>query len=297
MDVAITGSSGLIGTAVTAVLEARGDRVRPVVRRAARSGEVAWDIDAGTIALDALEGIDAVIHLAGAGIGDKRWNEDRKRVITESRTKGTALLANALTKLDTPPPVFLSASGVGWYGGNRGDVKLPETSSAGTDYKAEICIAWENAAQPAIDAGIRTVFLRTGLVLTADGGAVREALPFFKAGIAGRFGKGTQWWPWISMTDQLAAMLFLLDNPGVYGPVNLAAPNPVTNAEYTKAFGRAVNRPTWIPTPRFAADLKLGREGTEAIVLASTRAIPEVLLGAGFEFAHPTIDEAFASIF
>lgn len=295
MDVAITGSSGLIGTAIAKELELRGDRVRRVVRRTAGPGEVGWDIDAGIIDVEALEGVDGVIHLAGAGIGDKRWTEERKREITESRTLGTSLLADALTKLRQPPAVFLSGSAVGWYGGDRGDELLTESATPGTDYKAGICIAWEQAAQPAVDAGIRTVFLRTGIVLTADGGVVRESLPFFKLGIAGRFGAGDQWWAWISMADQLAAMLFLLDNP-VAGPVNLTAPNPVTNVDYTKAFGRAVNRPTWLPTPRFAADLKLGREGTEAIVLASTRAVPDALLGAGFEFSHPTIDEAFAAI-
>ncbi len=294
MKVAVTGSSGFIGSALIPLLTARGDDVIRVKRDAAEKPDIRWDIDAGTIDAEGLEGVDAVIHLAGEGIGDRRWTDAHERRVKQSRVAGTTLLAETLASLAMAPRVLLSGSAIGWYG-ERGNETLTEASGPGTEVKAEICTAWENAASPAVDAGIRTVFLRTGMVLSPDGGALGEALPFFKLGLMGRFGDGRQWWAWISMEDQLRAMLFLLDNE-ISGPVNLVAPHPVTNSEYTKTVGSALHRPTLIPTPRFALNLRLGAKGAQAVALTSAKVIPEVLLEHGFTFRHPHLEGALASM-
>jgi len=282
MKVAITGSSGLIGTALRQALVARGDSVTRVVRGNPSSDDVLWDIEAGEIESAKLEGVDAVVHLAGEGIGESKWSPEQKAKILESRTLGTALIAGAIAGLADKPQVFLSGSAMGFYG-NRGDF-LPD-----------LCTAWEAAAAPALDAGIRTAFLRTGLVLSAEGGALKEQLPFFKLGIGGKIGDGSQYWSWISITDHVNAMLHLLDTD-IAGPVNMTAPNPSTNAEFTKALGKALGRPTFLPTPKPAVQLRLGKECAQALLYDSARIIPEVLVDSGFSFTHETIDDAFAAI-
>ena len=294
MKVAITGSSGLIGSALITALEARGDEVVRVVRSNAGPTDCAWDIYAGTIDADALAGVDAVVHLAGEGIGEKKWSDDQKKKVLESRTMGTALIAETIASLDPKPTVFVSGSAIGFYG-NRGDTKVTERDERGSGFLSDVTTAWEQAAQPAIDAGIRTAMIRTGVVLSTAGGALKEQLPFFKMGIGGKIGNGKQYWSWISITDQINAMLHILDND-ISGPVNLTAPNPSTNAEFTKALGKALGRPTFLPTPKPAVQLRLGKEAAEEMLYFSTRVIPEVLLDSGFSFAHPTIDDAFAAV-
>ncbi len=294
MRVAITGSSGLIGTALRKALAERGDDVVRVVRSNAGAGDALWDIDAGTIDSDALAGVDAVVHLAGAGIGDSRWSDEHKKAVMDSRKIGTALIAEAIAGLETKPSVFVSGSAIGIYG-DRGSEQLREDADAGTGFLAEVVEAWEAAAQPAVDAGIRTAFIRTGIVLSSEGGALKEQLPFFKLGVGGKIGDGSQYWSWISITDQVNAILHIIDGD-LSGPVNLTAPNPSTNAEFTSALGKALGRPTFLPTPRFALDLRLGKEAVDEMLYASARVMPGALIDDGFSFAHPTIDEAFEAV-
>lgn len=294
MLVAITGSSGLIGTALRAALKDRGDKVVRIVRSSPGPADATWDIGAGTIDVDAMRGVDAVVHLAGAGIGDAKWSPEYKRELTESRTLSTALLADTLAGLDPLPSVFVSGSAMGYYG-DRGDEELREQSDPGTGFLPDMVQAWEAAAQPAVDAGIRTAFIRTGLVLSAEGGALKEQLPFFKMGIGGKIGDGSQYWSWISITDQVNAILHIIDGD-LSGPVNLTAPNPSTNAEFTTALGKALGRPTFMPTPRFAVDIRLGKEAAQDMLYGSAKVLPGALVDSGFTFAHPTIDEAFEAV-
>ena len=296
MDVAVTGSSGLIGSALVRSLEADGHTVVPVVRRPARPGErvVAWDPAAGTIDAAALEGLDAVVHLAGEGIAEKRWSAEQKRRILDSRTHGTVLLAGALAGLERPPGVLLSGSAIGYYG-DRGDEVLTEASTPGDIFLSEVCVAWEAAAQAAVEAGIRTAHLRTGIVLDAGGGALAKTLPLFKLGLGGRLGPGTQWWSWISLADEVSAIRFLLEAE-VAGPVNLTGPAPVTNADFTTALGRVLGRPTALPVPRFGPKLLLGGELAEQLLFASQRVLPSVLEQAGFRFAHPDVETALRAV-
>lgn len=294
MRVAITGSSGLIGTALRRALTERGDEIVRVVRSNPGATDVLWDIKAGTIDAESLDGVDAVVHLAGEGIGEKKWSEEQKAKIYNSRIDGTTLLSNALANLSNPPSVFVCGSAMGIYG-DRGADKMTETSAPGTGFLAEVTKDWEAAAAPAIDAGIRTVFPRTGIVLSTEGGALKEQLPFFKIGIGGKIGDGTQYWSWISMPDYIRALLHLIDSD-LSGPVNLTAPNPSTNAEFTKALGKALGRPTFLPTPKPAVIIRLGAECAQALLYDSTRVIPQVLLDSGFEFEHANIDDAFAAV-
>ncbi len=296
MDVAITGSSGLIGTRLRADLAAAGHRPIRLVRRAPAAGadEIRWDPAAGDIDAASLEGVDAVVHLAGAGIGDEKWTDERKRLVLESRTKSTRLLAETLAGLDRPPARFLSGSAIGWYG-DRGDEVLTETSDHGTGYLADVCIAWENEAKPAIDAGIPTAFLRTGLVQSAEGGSLAKSLLPFKLGIGGKFGSGDQWWAWITIDDQVGAIMHLLGSE-LTGPVNLTAPEPVTNAVYTKALGKVLNRPTLIPIPMIGPKLLLGAEAAEALILTSARVEPNALEVDGYAFAHRDIETGLRAV-
>jgi uncharacterized protein len=292
MRIAITGSSGLIGGGLTHALEADGHQVLRVVRSgsSAPPGSVRWDIDRGEIDTAGLEGLDGVVHLAGEGIGEKRWTEDQKRKILESRTKGTQLLADALASLDAKPPVLVSGAAVGVYG-NRGDEQLTEASPPGTGFLAEVVVAWEAAATPAEAAGIRVPRIRTGIVLDADGGALPRMARLCRFGILGKLGSGRQWMSWISLADEVAAIRFLLaPDCGVQGPVNLTAPGPVTNEVFTKALGRALHRPTFLPVPSFGPKLLLGAELATALLLEGQRALPDVLLDAGFEFQHPDLE-------
>ncbi|MDB2392456.1 TIGR01777 family oxidoreductase [Acidimicrobiaceae bacterium] len=290
MDIAITGASGLIGTALSASLTSQGHRPIALVRRAAKAGadEIQWDPAGGTIDAASLEGIDAVVHLAGAGIGDKRWTDDRKKVIRDSRTAGTSVLATALAGLSAKPSVFVSGSGIGYYG-SQGDSVLTEADPAGTGFLADVCVEWEAATAPASDAGIRTALARTSVVMSDQGGTLKKQLLLFKLGLGGRFGPGTQWLSWISLTDEVRALEFMITND-IAGPVNLCAPNPVTNLEFTKALGSVLKRPTLVPVPLFGPKLLFGSELVEQLILASQKGMPSVLTNAGFTFENPELE-------
>ncbi len=294
MDVAVTGSSGFIGTPLVAALEAAGHRVRRVVRRRARGpAEVAWDPSAGTIDADGLAGVDAVVHLAGEGINAKRWTAGQKQRILDSRTRGTALIAETVARLDPPPSVLVSGSAIGYYG-DRGDEVLTENSPAGDDFLAEVCVAWEGAARSAVTAGVRTAFVRTGIVLDPGGGALAKMLPLFKLGLGGRLG-GDQWWSWISLADEVGAIVHLL-HADVAGPVNLTAPAPVTNAELTRTLGAVLRRPTVVPVPSFGPQLLLGRELAQSLLYSSARIAPTRLEASGYRFRHPALEAALRSM-
>jgi hypothetical protein len=295
MRVAITGSSGLLGTALTKSLQADGHSVVRVLRSTSRTDEstLRWDPVQGELDPKGLEGIDAVVHLAGAGILDKRWTDARKKELLDSRVLSTSLLANTLASMGSPPPAFLSGSAIGWYG-ERGNEACTEMSEPGDDFLAELCKAWEAAAQPAKTAGIRVVHLRSGLVQSTHGGMLGKTLPLYKLGLGGRLGHGRQWWSWISMTDEIGAIRFLLDAE-VGGPVNLTAPEPVTNLEYTRTLGAVLGRPTLFPTPMLGPRLLLGKEATQTIV-ESQRVMPRVLEDAGYQFAYPTLESALRAL-
>jgi uncharacterized protein (TIGR01777 family) len=235
-----------------------------------------------------------VVHLAGEGIGDRRWTAEHKQRVLESRTKGTALLVTALAALDAKPSVLVSGSAVGFYG-DRGDEVLDETSAPGDLFLSEVCVAWEAAAAPALEAGIRVAFARTGIVLSPAGGALKPLLRLFKLGLGGRLGRGTQWMSWISIDDEVGALRYLLDHD-VAGPVNLTAPAPVTNADFTRALGQALHRPTVVPVPRFGPRLLLGGELADELLFASQRATPRVLGDAGYTFRHPALADALAAV-
>jgi hypothetical protein len=297
MQIAVTGSSGLIGTALRAALRDDGHDVVRVVRSAPAPAPpdgartVLWDPAAGEIDAAGLDGVDAVVHLAGAGVGDHRWTDEYKREIHDSRTRGTGLLARTLAGLDRPPGVLLSASGVHYYG-HRGDEVLTEDSGPGRGFLAGVVADWEAATEPAAAAGIRTVRMRNGVVLTRKGGALARMLPLFRFALGGRLGSGDQWMSWIALDDAIEAIVFLLENAEIAGPVNLTAPQPVTNRELTEALGRAVHRPAVLPVPRFAPRLLLGRELADEMLFSSMRATPARLEEAGFRFLRPRIDAA-----
>ena len=288
MNIVISGASGLIGTALVERLRASGHSVTRLVRREARQGELFWDPARGVLDASALEGTDAVIHLSGAGIGDKRWTPSYKREILESRTATTALLARTIASLSRKPSVFLSGSAIGIYG-PRVDEQLDENSSHGSGFLVDVCQQWEAAAKPAIDAGIRTVFLRTGIVLTPRGGALKKLLLAFRIGAGGRFGNGKQWQSWITLDDEIGAIEHLL-TANVSGPVNLTAPSPVTNSEFTTVLAKVLRRPAILPIPSFGPKILLGAELADALLFTGQRVMPKALLASGYEFAHPTLD-------
>lgn len=295
MEIVVTGASGLIGSALVPALRDAGHTVRRLVRRApAAPDEVRWDPAAGTIDADGLRGVEGAVHLAGAGIGDKRWTAERRRELVASRTGSTALLARTLAALEPRPAVLLSGSAVGFYGDRDGEV-VTEASPPGTGFLPDLVQQWEAAAQPAIDAGIRTCFLRTGVVLSPEGGAMGKTLPLFKLGLGGPVGDGSTWWPWISIDDEVGAIVHLL-TADVSGPVNLAAPNPVQHKDYARAQGRALRRPAILPVPRFAPKVLLGAELADSLLGDSVRMRPTTLEASGYRFRHPTIDEAMAAL-
>ena len=252
---------------------------------------VAWDPDTGSIDRPSLEGIDAIVHLAGAGIGDRRWTTARKRVVLESRRQGTRSLASAAGSLDRKPAVFVTSSAVGYYG-DRGDEELAEDAGPGNDFTAQVCVEWEAAAQPARDAGIRVVTIRTGIVLGSGGGMLRRVLPPFRLGLGGRLGSGRQYVSWISLTDEVAAIRYALDEPRLTGAANLTAPAPVRNAELTATLGRLLHRPTAIPTPLLPLRAVYGSELVDTLLIGGQRALPGALDAAGFEFTHPNLADA-----
>lgn len=296
MKIAISGSSGLIGSALARSLRLDGHEVLPLVRRPVADGEqaVRWDPAAGTIDAPALDGVDGVVNLSGAGIGDKRWTDEYKREVLESRTRSTDLLARTIAGLERPPTVFVSGSAMGIYG-DTGDTAVTEESPVGHDFLADVCTRWETAAGPASDAGIRVTFPRTGIVLSPHGGALAKLLPLFRLGVGGRMGSGRQWWSWISLDDEVGAIRWLLDHD-VTGPVNLTAPGPVTNAEMTKVLGRVLHRPTVVPVPSFGPKLLLGGELADSLLFTSQRVLPAVLEAQGYPFAHPTLEGALRAL-
>ena len=287
--IAVTGASGLIGSALVGYLKSQGHTVQRLVRRPAVSAEeITWDPTAGTVDMEALAGVDAVIHLAGAGVSDKRWTKKYKSEILNSRLLGTTTIAKAVAIVK--PQVFISASAIGWYGesGNRAVV---ESDRVGDDFLAAVCREWESAADLAGD--VRTVKLRTGLVLDPTGGALGKMLPIFRFGLGGKLSNGKQWWSWITLHDQIRAIAFLLENK-VSGPVNLTSPNPVTNTEFTAGLARAMHRPALFPVPAFALKIVLG--GFSAEVLGSKKVMPQVLTEAGFTFDYPHISSALEKL-
>ncbi len=291
MRVVISGASGLIGGSVVSALRGRGDDVTPLVRRPPAPGEARWDPTGGSIDTGAFEGADAVVHLAGAGIGDKRWSAARRCEIVSSRVQSTSLLARTLAGLDRPPTVLMSASAVGFYG-DRGDEELTEESGPGRGFLAELCQAWEDATGPAADAGVRVVHLRSGVVLSARGGALARQLPLFRLGLGGRLGRGRQWLSWISLSDEVGAVLRALDDAALQGPVNATAPTPVTNRAFTGALGRALHRPTVLAVPGLALRVALGSDLASEMVLAGQRVLPTKLTASGYLFRHADIATA-----
>lgn len=296
MNILISGSSGLIGSAVAATLSAAGQRIMRLVRRAPRPGqsEVQWDPAGSQIDERALDGIDAVIHLAGENIAAARWTAVQKQKLRDSRVNGTRALAEAIARAKRPPKIFLSASAVGYYG-DRGDERLREADPAGAGFLPDLCRAWEDASKPAAGKGARIANLRIGIVLSAKGGALKRMLLPFKLGLGGRIGGGRQVMSWISIDDCAAAVAFVLAEESISGPVNIVAPHPVSNAEFTATLGRVLHRPTPFPMPAFAARLAFG-EMADALLLAGARVEPAVLNAAGFLFRHPTLESALRDV-
>ena len=287
--IAVTGASGLIGSALCAQLKSDGHQVIKVVRRAARvADEVSWNPLKGEIDLAGLEGADAVFHLAGAGVGDKRWSAAYRSEILNSRLLSTSTIANACEQIQ--PEVFISASAIGYYG-ETGDRSVTETDRGGEDFLSIVCREWELVANQA--PSVRTVKLRTGLVLDPTGGALGRMLPIFKFGLGGKLGSGKQWWSWITLHDQIRAMIFLM-NSKIEGPVNITSPNPVTNQQFTAALARALKRPAFFPAPAFALRAVLGGFSTE--ILGSKRVMPKVLLDNDFEFDYPHLLAALTEL-
>lgn len=290
MKVAITGASGLIGSAVRRSLEHDGHQVLRLVRRPPTDpAEVEWDPKGGSVDANALTGVDAVVHLAGAGVGDRRWSSSYKREIRDSRLLGTRTLARALAGLDPKPAVLVSGSAIGYYGDTGGE-PVDESSPAGEGFLAKVVAGWEASAAPASDAGIRVVHPRTGLVVAGKGGAWGRLWPLFRLGIGGRLGGGGQYWSFVSLRDEVSAIRRLIDDPSMVGPYNVTAPNPATNAEITKAMGELLHRPAFAHVPAFVLKTVLGEMSQE--VLGSARVLPTRLLESGFVFEDPAIEDA-----
>jgi uncharacterized protein len=294
MRILMSGATGLIGTALSGHLTADGHTVTRLVRREPKAGEITWDPAAGVLDEAAFDGCDAVINLSGAGIGERRWSDEYKVELLSSRVQATELLANTMATLDQPPGVFLSGSAIGWYG-DRGDERLDELSTGGDDFLSDLCMQWEAATLAAEKAGIRTVHLRTGVVLSAKGGALKKQLPLFKVGLGGRFGNGHQWQSWISIDDEVGAITHLL-SAEMCGAVNLTAPNPVTNSEFTSTLAKVLHRPAVLPVPLFGPKLLLGSELVETLLLAGQRVSPTALQRSGYEFHHDTLDTALRAV-
>ncbi len=293
LRVAVTGASGLIGTALVAHLRGLGHEVLRLVRHPAGApDEVTWDPAAGTVDLGRLAGTQAVVHLAGAGVGDHRWTAAYRTVILDSRVQGTDTIARAVAELNPAPAVLVSASAIGFYG-DTGDRVVDETAPRGAGFLAEVVEAWEAAAEPARAAGVRVVHPRSGLVMARSGGAWGRMLPLFRLGLGGRLGNGRQYWSYITLEDEVRALTHLLDSE-LAGPVNLTAPNPATNAEITKAMSAALHRPALLPVPAIALKTVLGEFSSE--VLGSIRARPTRLVADGFIFRHPDLVTAVATV-
>jgi hypothetical protein len=296
MHIGMTGASGLIGTALDHHLRALGHTTTALVRRAPTAGEIAWNPAAGELEAGDLAGLDAAVHLAGAGIGAHRWTDGYKQTLLDSRVQGTALLAEAMAKLGSDGPrVLLSGSAIGFYGA-RGDEIVDETAANGEGFLAEICREWEAATAVAQSAGVRVAHLRTGIVLSRDGGALAKMLPLFKLGLGGRFGSGEQWMSWISIADEVRAIEHLL-SADVEGPVNLTAPNPVRNREFADTLGDVLHRPSLVPVPRFGPRLLFGGERADALLFDGQR-VDAAVLGSDpeFSFEHPDLTTALRAV-
>jgi len=291
MRVLITGASGLIGSALQASLRQHGWDVLTATRNDPKSNdEVRWSVEDGFADPKHLEGLDAVVHLAGESVNGLRWTDEKKKAIRDSRVRGTRNLVETLAKLKKRPRVLVCASAIGFYG-ERGDEELTESDAAGTTFLSEVCKEWEGEARRAEDAGIRTVLLRTGIVLSKHGGALATMLLPFKLGVGGVVGSGKQWMSWISLDDHVRVIEFVIENENIRGAVNSASPHPVTNEEFTKTMGDVLYRPTFLPLPEFVVSMALGEMGDE-LLLTSTKVVPKRLEDAGFEFEYPELKPA-----
>ncbi len=295
MKILISGSHGLVGTALIKALEPDGHEIYRLVRHYPNSPtEIEWSPERYSIALSLIEGFDAVVHLAGESIAEGRWTDEKKKRIRESRTRGTKLLADALGNLTNPPRVLLSASAIGYYG-DRGDEVLTESSPPGDGFLSDVCVEWEKTTAHATAMGIRVMNSRFGIILDKEGGALKKMLTPFRMGIGGRIGSGKQWMSWIALDDVVGALKLALTNESLTGPVNFVAPNPVRNAEFTKTLGHALSRPTLLPIPAFGVRLAFG-EMADALLLSSQRVEPKILKGAGFEFQYPELGLALSHV-
>ena len=294
MNIAMTGASGLVGSTLAPMLTTGGHTVTRLVRGEAGEAEVTWDPRADSFDASALDGVDAVVHLAGKNIAAARWSARVKEEIRSSRVGGTRVLCEGLAKMQSRPTVLVCASATGFYG-NRGDEHLTEESSVGTGFLSEVVQEWETATQPARDSGIRVVNLRFGVILSPKAGALAKMLLPFKLGAGGRVGSGQQYWSWISLDDATSSVHHALTTDSLAGPVNSVAPNPVTNIEFTKTLGRVLNRPTVLPMPAFAARFALG-EMADELLLASARVEPQELKRSDYEFRQPTLEEALRHV-
>jgi uncharacterized protein (TIGR01777 family) len=294
MKLVLTGASGLLGRALVSALRDDGHEVVRLVRRPpAAPDEARWDPNAGHVEPAALRGADAVINLAGPGLGDRPWTPARKRMLLDDRVSATRTITEAMAAAEPRPRVLLSMSGTGFYG-TPGEEVVTEAAPQGDGYVAQIAASWEQATAPAADAGIRVVRMRTGVVLSANGGAFGRLLPIFRLGLGGRLGSGRQWWSWVALPDYVSAVRFLLDHEEIDGPVNVTAPVPITNADLTKAMGRVLHRPTFTIAPGFALKLPL-RDFAEDL-LGGQRSVPQRLLDAGFVFDHPSFEPALRAV-
>lgn len=294
MNILITGSSGLIGTALIDSLSASGHTVFRMVRNRQNDEPFYWQPNEGIINFDKSIDIETVIHLAGANISDGRWNEKRKQTIVKSREIGTKLLATTIAQLKNKPQLFISGSAIGYYG-NTGTQIVDESNNAGTDFLAGVAQKWEAATKPAEEAGIRTVHIRTGVVLSADGGALKKMLLPFKMGVGGKIGTGRQYMSCVSINEVTNMIRFIIENESVMGPVNLVSPTPVTNFAFTKILGKVLNRPTIFPIPALAIRVLLG-ELADVVLLSSTRAIPKKLTDAGYQFIDEDLEKTLRQI-
>ncbi len=292
--VLITGSSGLLGSALVQSLGAAGYEITRLTQRSTSAArQIAWDF-AQPLAPESVSGFDAVIHLAGESIAS-RWTDAKKKAIRDSRVLGTQHLAEALARAESPPRVLISASAIGFYGDRDDEILREDSASGRAGFLPEVCREWEAAAEPAVQAGIRTAFLRTGIVLSAEGGALKKMLPPFRMGLGGKIGSGRQWMSWIDLHDEIGAIRHILGNESLRGPVNSVSPNPVTNAEFTKTLASVLSRPTVFPMPAFAARLAFGQMGDE-LLLGSQRVEPAKLMASGYVFQKPDLRQALSAI-
>jgi uncharacterized protein (TIGR01777 family) len=293
--VAISGASGLIGSTLATQLVASGLAVRKFTRKDGGGVEaIHWDPARGALLPEQIDGLDAIVHLAGESIAGGRWTRARMAAIRDSRVRGTGLIASTIAKLTHKPKVLVCASAVGFYG-DRGDDAVDESSAPGTGFLADVCQAWEAAARPAVDAGVRVVWLRFGVVLAVQGGALERMLTPFKLGLGGRLGSGRQWMPWIAVTDAVAAIEVALARNDMHGAYNVVAPEAVTNATFTRTLARVLRRPAFLPVPAFALRLAFGRFADEAL-LAGSKVTPKRLVDAGFRFKWPQLEPALRHV-